>query len=67
MDYIGQEYWSGLPFLTLGDLSDPGIEPTSLVSPALEAGFFTTNTTWEAHRMKNFSQKIKIFLAITLS
>ena len=28
-----QEYWSGLPFPTLGDLPDPGIEPMSLVSP----------------------------------
>jgi len=34
-----QEYWSGLPFPTPGDLSDPGIEPTS---PALAGRFFTT-------------------------
>ena len=27
---------------------DPGIKPTSLVSPALAGGFFTTSTTWEA-------------------
>jgi len=33
-----QEYWSGLPFPTLGDLSNPGIE---LASPALEGGSFT--------------------------
>ena len=26
----------------------PGIEPTSLVSPALAGGFFTTSATWEA-------------------
>ena len=25
-----QEYWSGLPFPSPGDLSDPGIEPRSL-------------------------------------
>ena len=31
-----QEYWSGLPFPTPGDLPDPGIKPTSLVSPASE-------------------------------
>ena len=30
------EYWSGLPFPVLGDLSDAGLEPTSLASPALE-------------------------------
>ena len=32
-----QEYWSGLPFPSPGDLPDPGIEPPS-VSPAL--GFY---------------------------
>ena len=37
-----QEYWSGLPFPLPGDLPDPGIEPASLVSPALAGGFFTT-------------------------
>ena len=31
-----------------GDLPDPGIEPSSLVSPALAGGFFTTSATWEA-------------------
>ena len=37
-----QECWSGLPFPTLEDLPDPGIEPMSLVAPALAGGFFTT-------------------------
>ena len=36
-----QEYWSGLPFPSPGHLPDPGIEPKSLMSPALEGGFFT--------------------------
>ena len=31
-----------------GDLPDPGIRPTSLVSPKLAGGFFTTSATWEA-------------------
>ena len=35
----GQEYWSGLPFLSPGDLPNPGIEPTP---PALAGRFFTT-------------------------
>ena len=43
-----QEYWSGLPFPTSGDLPDPGIKPESLASLALAGGFFTTSTTWEA-------------------
>ena len=43
-----KEYWSGLPCPSLGDLSDPGTEPTSLMSPVLAGVFFTTSTTWEA-------------------
>ena len=49
MRFSRQEYWSGLPSPPPGDLPDPGIEPTSLTSPALAGGFFTTSTTWEAH------------------
>ena len=42
MGFPKQKYWSGLPFPTPGDRPDPGIEPVSLVSPALAGGFFTT-------------------------
>ena len=42
-----QEYWSGSSFPPPGDLSDPGIEPASLASPALAGGFFITSATWE--------------------
>ena len=48
MGFSRQEYWSGLPFPYPGDLPDPGIEPVSLMSPALAGGFFATSTTWEA-------------------
>ena len=41
-------YWSGLPSPLPGDLPNTGIEPTSLRSPALAGGFFTTSATWEA-------------------
>ena len=47
MGFARQEYWSGLPFPSPGDLPDPGIEPVSLVNPALARGIFTTTTTWE--------------------
>ena len=40
-----QEYWSGLPFPVPGDLPNPGIEPESLMSPTLTAGFLTTSAT----------------------
>ena len=43
-----QESWSGLPCPPPGDLPNPGIKPTSLISPALAGGFFTTSATWEA-------------------
>ena len=42
MEFFRQEYWSRLPFPTPGDLSNPGIEPASLVSPALAGRVFTT-------------------------
>ena len=48
MGFPRQEYWSGLPFPPLRDLSGPGIEPVSPMSPALAGGLFTTSTTWEA-------------------
>ena len=34
MGFSRQEYWSGLPLSTLGDLPDPGIKPESPASPA---------------------------------
>ena len=37
MGFPRQEYWSGLPFPSPGDLPDPGMEPTSPVAPALQA------------------------------
>ena len=36
MGFSRQEYWSGLPFPSLGDLPDPGFKPRS---PALQADF----------------------------
>ena len=41
MEFPRQEYWSGLPFPPPWDLSDPGIKPVSLASPAL-AGRLST-------------------------
>ena len=39
MGFSRQEYWSGLPYPSPGDLPNPGIEPSSPMSPALH---FTT-------------------------
>ena len=48
MGFPRQEYWSGLPCSPPGVPPSPGVEPESLVSPALTGGFFTTSATWEA-------------------
>ena len=51
MGFPGQEYWSGLPFPPPGNLPDPGIEPTSPVSPTLQANSLPTEPSgklWSA-------------------
>ena len=48
MEFSRQEYWSGLPFPSPGDLPDPGIKPKVLISPSLTGGFFISSATWEA-------------------
>ena len=59
-----QEYWSGLPFPSPGDLPDPGIKPAS---PAMADGFFTTELSGkpkEAGRAsKSASQTLEGFAA----
>ena len=49
-----QEYWSGYPFPSPGDLPDLGIEPTSLCLLHLAGRFFTSSTTWEAQGSQEF-------------
>ena len=41
IEFSGQEYWSGLPFPTPGDLPHLGVEPMSL---ALAGRFFTAES-----------------------
>ena len=48
MGFSRQGYWSKLSCPPPWDLP-PGIEATSLMSPALAGRFFTTSATWEAH------------------
>ena len=45
MGFSRQDYWSGLPCPSPGDLPDTEIEPVSLVSPCIASGFFTMSTT----------------------
>ena len=51
MEFSRQEYWSGLPFLSPGELPDPGIESVSLEFPALAGRFFTTAPPGSYHQM----------------
>ena len=48
MEFSRQEYWSGLPCPPPADFPYSGIEPKSLMFPALAGRFFTTSTTWDA-------------------
>ena len=52
MEFCRQEDWTELPRPSPGDLSDPGTEPTCLMSPTLAGRFFTTSATWEAPVMR---------------
>ena len=40
MGFTRPEYWSGLPCPPPGDLPNAGIESLSLMSPALQVGFY---------------------------
>ena len=55
MGFSRQENWSGLPCPFPGDLPNPGIEFTSLLSSALTGGFFTTSATWEAFGLSSIN------------
>ena len=63
MGFSRQEYWSGLPFPSPGDLPDPGIEPGS---PALWADALPSEPPGKSqyHLLINYFEKI--FLNITL-
>ena len=48
MGFSRQVHWGGLLCHSLGNLPDLGIEPSSLMYPALAGRFFTTSATWDA-------------------
>jgi len=52
MGFSRQEYWSGLPFPSPGDLPDPGIEP---LSPEFADRFFTTELPGKPKACREFS------------
>ena len=52
-----QEYWSGLPFPSPGDLPDPGIKPASPLSPELAGGFLTIELPGKPSDPHSLTQK----------
>ena len=56
MGFSRQEYGSGLPFPTPGDLPDRGIESISPASPAWQEGFLPTGKSKPALSLWNFMQ-----------
>ena len=67
LGFSRQEYWSGMPCPPLGDLSDPGIKPMSLVFPALAGKLFTTSTTWEAQKKNRQNQSTEVEVRLILT
>ena len=61
MGFSRQEYWNELPFLSLEDLPDPGIEPSS---PALQADSLPSEQK-EAHPDSNlYSNRNLLFVCL---
>ena len=57
MGFSRQEYWSGLPFPSPGDLPSPGIEPRS---PALQADSFMS---LETETTLSYSDRVLDFIS----
>ena len=63
MGFSRQEYWIGLPFPSLGDLPDPGIEPRSL---ALQADALTSEPPGKPREIKRAAWSDMQFIIIHL-
>ena len=63
MGFSRQEYWSGLPFPSPGDLRDPGIEPRS---PALKADTLTSEPPGNTQRKDKFKSQPPSLLTVYL-
>ena len=60
MEFSKQEYWSGLPFPTPGNLPNPGIKPTYSASPVLTGRFLTTAPAGQPSMLLNTLNLAKI-------
>ena len=66
MGFSRQQYQSGLPRPPPGDPPNPGIEPTSLMSPALSDEFLTS-TIWETLKKRSLIQQQFLFTQDSIS
>ena len=64
MGFSRQTYWSGFPFPSPVDHPVPGIEPTSLMSPALADELFTSIATRKAQNKKSGQRAIWLYLGL---
>ena len=62
MEFFRQEYWSGLPFPSPGDLSNPGIEPGS---PSLQADALPSEPPWKPLYIYIYIYSFHIFFIVT--
>ena len=64
MGFSRQEYWSGLPFPSPGDLPDPGIKPGS---PTLQGDALPSELpglcSFKIFPLKIFMKKVKVLVA----
>ena len=63
MGFSRQEYWSGLPFPSPGDLPDPGIKPRS---PALEADALTSEPPGKDHLSRDLAKPLYILMVFII-
>ena len=61
-DFAGKNTGVGCHAPPPGDLPHSGIEPPSLVPPALAGRFFTTSATWEAQKKTHIESKFLIHI-----
>ena len=66
MEFSRQEYWSGLPFPSPGDLPHPGVKLMSPVAPALAGGFFTTEPPGKTYIIDNRKFVFVWFISLSI-
>ena len=67
MGFPRKEYWSGLPFPSLGDLPDPGTDPMSPEYPALAGKFFISVPPGKPRTVVCHPPKISWFYTVNFS